>query len=94
MSEIVLKHGGTLDKYVGDAIVAFWGAPYAREDDTERAVACALAMQEESAAITARAQAKYGVALGKTRIGIHRGEVITAISAAPTVCNTPPWAMR
>lgn len=76
MSEVVLAHGGTLDKYVGDAIVAFWGAPFAREDDTARAVACALAMQQEAQAITERAQDRHGVALGKTRIGIHRGPVI------------------
>ena len=76
MTAIVLDHGGTLDKYVGDAIVAFWGAPLAGPDDTTRAVACALAMQAEAEAITARAQARHGVALGRTRIGIHRGPVI------------------
>jgi adenylate cyclase len=38
LSETVLKHGGTIDKFVGDAVVAFWGAPIAREDDAERAV--------------------------------------------------------
>lgn len=76
MTAIVLDHGGTLDKYVGDAIVAFWGAPIEYPDDTEKAVACALAMQAEADAITARAQAEHGVALGRTRIGIHRGPVI------------------
>ncbi len=76
MTAIVLEHGGTLDKYVGDAIVAFWGAPIASADDTERAVACALAMQAEGARITERALAEHGVALGRTRIGIHRGPVI------------------
>lgn len=76
MTAIVLDHGGTLDKYVGDAIVAFWGAPIASDDDTERAVACALAMQAEGVRITERALAQYGVALGRTRIGIHRGPVI------------------
>lgn len=76
MTAIVLDHGGTLDKYVGDAIVAFWGAPIASADDTERAVACALAMQAEGVRITERALAEHGVALGRTRIGIHRGPVI------------------
>jgi adenylate cyclase len=76
MTAIVLEHGGTLDKYVGDAIVAFWGAPIASADDTERAVACALAMQAEGVRITERALAEHGVALGRTRIGIHRGPVI------------------
>lgn len=76
MSAVVLAHGGTLDKYVGDAIVAFWGAPIAGEDDTARAVACALAMQAEAAAVAARTAAQYGVSLGRTRIGLHRGPVV------------------
>ena len=46
MSEIVLRHGGTIDKFVGDAVVAFWGAPIARPDDAERALKAAIAMQE------------------------------------------------
>jgi adenylate cyclase len=76
MSAVVLAHGGTLDKYVGDAIVAFWGAPIARADDTARAVACALAMQEAAAEVAARTAAEFGASLGRTRIGIHRGEVV------------------
>ena len=46
LSETVLAHGGTLDKFVGDAIVAFWGAPISRPDDADRAVKCAVAMYE------------------------------------------------
>ena len=45
MSDIVLDHGGTIDKFVGDAVVAFWGAPIARDDDADRAAA-ALARDE------------------------------------------------
>ena len=44
MSDIVLDHGGTIDKFVGDAVVAFWGAPIARDDDADRAAAALLAM--------------------------------------------------
>ena len=44
MSDIVLDHGGTIDKFVGDAVVAFWGAPIARPDDGDRAVAAAIDM--------------------------------------------------
>ena len=46
MSDIVLKHGGTLDKFVGDALVTFWGAPIARPDDADRAVRAGLAMYD------------------------------------------------
>jgi adenylate cyclase len=76
MSAVVLAHGGTLDKYVGDAIVAFWGAPIAQPDDTARAVACALALQQAADAVGAETQAQFGVALGRTRIGLHRGPVV------------------
>lgn len=76
MSEVVLAHGGTLDKYVGDAIVAFWGAPIAAANDTTRAVACALALQQAASAVAARTEAQFGTALGRTRIGIHRGSVV------------------
>ncbi|OYU73802.1 MAG: adenylate/guanylate cyclase domain-containing protein, partial [Alphaproteobacteria bacterium PA3] len=76
MSTVVLAHGGTLDKFVGDAIVAFWGAPIAGVGDSGRAVACALALQAEAQAVAARTEAQYGVSLGRTRIGLHRGTVV------------------
>jgi adenylate cyclase len=76
MSAVVLAHGGTLDKYVGDAIVAFWGAPIASGDDTARAVACALALQAAAEAVAQRTQAEFGTTLGRTRIGLHRGTVV------------------
>ena len=44
LSKVVLDHGGVLDKFVGDAVVAFWGAPIAREDDGERAARAAYAL--------------------------------------------------
>src|SRR5437879_7314763 len=40
MVEIVFEHGGTLDKFMGDAIMALWGAPIAHEDDADRAMRC------------------------------------------------------
>src|SRR5213592_1542119 len=42
MVELVFEHGGTLDKFMGDAIMALWGAPMAHEDDADRAMSCAL----------------------------------------------------
>lgn len=45
MSDIIMKHNGTIDEFIGDAILAIFGAPINREDDTDRAINCALAMQ-------------------------------------------------
>lgn len=45
MTEIILSHRGTIDEFIGDAILAVFGAPQQRQDDAERAVSCALAMQ-------------------------------------------------
>jgi adenylate cyclase len=75
LSETVLRHGGTIDKFVGDAVVAFWGAPIAREDDADRAVKAAIAMYE------AGEEFKKGgnddlPAIGCTRVGLHRGEAV------------------
>ncbi|KQX20098.1 MULTISPECIES: adenylate/guanylate cyclase domain-containing protein [unclassified Sphingomonas] len=75
LSETVLEHGGTIDKFVGDAIVAFWGAPISRPDDCERAVKCAVAMYEAGEQF--RREAPEGVPpIGVTRVGVHFGEAI------------------
>lgn len=75
MSRIILAHHGTLDKFVGDAIVAFWGAPLEDEADGARAVACALALHEASERLRAEA-GKLGETFGRTRIGLHYGPVV------------------
>jgi adenylate cyclase len=75
LSETVLKHGGTIDKFVGDAVVAFWGAPIARQDDAERAVRAAVAMYEAGEEFRRRAPADMP-AIGCTRVGLHRGEAV------------------
>jgi adenylate cyclase len=75
LSDVVLAHGGTIDKFVGDAVVAFWGAPIARDDDGERAVKAAIAMH--GAGEEFRRNVPDGVpAIGRTRVGLHFGEAI------------------
>ncbi|MGP1351688.1 MAG: CHASE2 domain-containing protein [Parasphingopyxis sp.] len=75
MSEIVLDYGGTIDKFVGDAVVAFWGAPIARPDDADRAAQCAIAMWRFGEEF--RQNAPEGVPpIGRTRVGLHYGEAI------------------
>jgi len=75
LSDVVLSHGGTIDKFVGDAVVAFWGAPISRPDDARRAVEAAMAMHQ--AGETFRASVPAGVPpVGRTRVGLHWGEAI------------------
>lgn len=75
LAAVVLEYGGTLDKFVGDAVVAFWGAPISFPDDGERAARAAQAMYEAGEAF--RREAPEGVPpIGKTRVGMHFGEAI------------------
>lgn len=75
MSDTVLEHGGTIDKFVGDAVVAFWGAPISRPDDAERAAKAALAMYEAGEAFRAEAGDDLPP-IGVTRVGLHKGEAV------------------
>lgn len=74
MSAIILAHGGTIDKFVGDAVVAFWGAPIARPDDGDRAVAAAIALGAAGARLARPVPDR--VSIGRTRVGLHRGEAV------------------
>lgn len=75
LSDVVLDHGGTIDKFVGDAVVAFWGAPISRPDDGERAAKAAWAMYQAGEEF--RKSVPDGVpAIGKTRVGLHHGDAI------------------
>lgn len=75
MTDIILDEGGTLDKYEGDAIIAFWNAPLALPDHAERAcraaVRCQLKLEERREELRKRT----GVLL-RARIGLNTGEVV------------------
>ena len=75
MAEIIMEHDGTVDEFIGDAILALFGAPVAKADDSARAIACALAMQAEMDAINMRniADGLPSIDIG---IGINTGEVV------------------
>src|SRR6516162_11824361 len=65
------RHGGTVEKFIGDAVMALFGAPVAHEDDPERAVRAALAIRD--------AAREEGIEL---RIGIATGEALVTVGAA------------
>jgi class 3 adenylate cyclase len=75
MADVVLAHQGTVDEFVGDAILAIFGAPVARPDDARRAVACAVAMQEALAALN-RGNETQSLPRLEMGIAVHTGEVI------------------
>jgi adenylate cyclase len=74
MVEVIFEHGGTLDKFIGDAIMALWGAPIAHTDDPDRALRAALAMQRSITRLNERwaSQGRPEIGVG---IGINHGEV-------------------
>jgi len=74
MVDIVFEHSGTLDKFMGDAIMALWGAPIAHEDDPDRAMQCALDQIETLEKMNAKwhESGRKPLAIG---IGINFGEV-------------------
>ena len=75
MTEIIVGHGGTIDKFMGDAIMALFGAPIAREDNLEAALACAIDMQLAMKDINEQNLA-LGMAPLYMGIGINTGEVV------------------
>ena len=75
LSEVALEYGGTIDKFVGDALVTFWGAPISYPDDGERAAKAAYALYQAGEAF--RKNVPEGVPpIGRTRVGMHYGDAI------------------
>ena len=77
MSAVVQRHGGTVEKFIGDAVMAVFGAPTAHEDDALRAVRAAVEMREALGVLNASLLRTWDVAL-RTRSGINTGEVSAA----------------
>lgn len=75
VTDCVIGHRGTLDKFVGDAAMAVWGAPLKQEDHVMLAVQAAIDMVRKSEALSEKLMAKYGrtVSFG---VGIHTGEAV------------------
>ena len=87
--EVIERYGGTVEKFIGDAVMAVWGAPVAQEDDAELAVRAALELVDAVKAlgpgIDARAAVLTGeaaVTIGATNQGMVAGDIVNTASPA------------
>src|SRR6516165_3193441 len=76
MKPVLERHGGTIEKYIGDAIMAVFGLPRMHEDDALRAVRAAAQMGEALAELNVTLRSGFGVTL-ENRTGVNTGEVVT-----------------
>ncbi|HEX5936635.1 MAG TPA: adenylate/guanylate cyclase domain-containing protein, partial [Actinomycetota bacterium] len=82
MREEIEAEGGTVEKFIGDAVMAAFGVPIAHEDDPARALRAALRMRRRLAELNEDLLARFGVAL-EIRTGVNTGEVLAATNADP-----------
>ncbi len=85
--EVIERYGGTVEKFIGDAVMAVWGAPTAQEDDAERAVRAALDLVDAVRALGPGIQARAGVltgeaavTIGATNQGLVAGDIVNTAS--------------
>jgi class 3 adenylate cyclase len=86
LAHFVEAEEGTIDKYIGDSLMAFWGAPDVQEDHAARACRAARAIAEAMEADNA-ARAAAGLAPVRIRVGIHSGPVLVGNIGAPGRIN-------
>jgi class 3 adenylate cyclase/tetratricopeptide (TPR) repeat protein len=96
--ELVGRYGGTVEKFIGDAVMAVWGTPTAHEDDAERAVRAALELVDAVPALGSGIQARAGlltgeavVTLGATDQGMVAGDLVNTASRLQSVA--PPGSV-
>src|SRR4051794_9909000 len=97
-ADVIARYGGTIEKFIGDAVMAVWGTPTTHEDDAERAVRAALELVEAvpslAAGIAARAGVLTGeaaVTLGATNQGMVAGDIVNTASRLQSVA--PPGSV-
>ena len=92
---IIARYGGTVEKFIGDAVMALWGAPIAREDDAERAVRAALDLADAVRFLAPGIEVRSGiqtgeaaVTIGATNQGMVAGDIVNTASRLQSVA--PP----
>ena len=75
MREVVERHGGTVEKFIGDAVMAVFGIPVLHEDDALRAVRASAEMREALARLNAEFESALGAEI-RMRVGVETGEVV------------------
>ena len=86
LGAIIDQEGGTIDKYIGDSIMAFWGAPLDQEDSADRAVRSAQRIAQKLHVDNQR-RARKGLKPLRIRIGIHKGPALVGNIGAPGRVN-------
>ncbi len=92
--EIIERYGGTVEKFIGDAVMAVWGTPTAREDDAERAVRAALDLVAAVPSLAPGIQARGGVltgeaavTIGATNQGMVAGDIVNTAARLQSVAE-------
>ncbi len=86
MRRVLERHGGNVEKFIGDAVVALFGVPVLHEDDALRAVRAASEMHVALAELNAELDSSYGVRL-EIRVGVNTGEVVVGSGDRGTVAT-------
>jgi class 3 adenylate cyclase len=93
-TEVIDRYGGTVEKFIGDAVMAIWGAPVAREDDAERAVRAGLDLVDAVRSLGPGIQARCGVltgeaavTIGATNQGMVAGDIVNTASRLQSVAE-------
>jgi class 3 adenylate cyclase/tetratricopeptide (TPR) repeat protein len=92
--DLIARYGGTVEKFIGDAVMAVWGAPTAHEDDAERSVRAALELVDAVRALDPGIQARAGVltgeaavTIGATNQGMVAGDLVNTASRLQSVAQ-------
>ncbi len=94
-TEVIVRYGGTVEKFIGDAVMAVWGTPTAREDDAERAVRAGLDLHDAIHVLGHGIQARVGVLTGEAAVtlgasnqGMVAGDIVNTAARVQSVA--PP----